>query len=76
MTSPAYTPAYTGPRVPCLVCGGPLALRIAHGRKSGKPFLMLVCTEDGRHFRAFINDQIFVRGVLDRFRSDYGEEGL
>ena len=75
MTGSAYTPAYRGTGIPCVVCGGLLALRVAHGRKSGKPFLMLVCTEDGRHFRAFINDQSFVRGVLDRFETDGGKEG-
>ena len=36
---------------------------------------MLVCTADPRHFRAFINDQSFVRGVLDRFETDGGKEG-
>ena len=73
MTGSAYTPAYRGTGIPCVVCRGPLALRIAHGRKSGKPFLMLVCTEDGRHFRAFINDQRFVRGVLNSFEIDGGK---
>lgn len=69
MTGSAYTPAYRGPGIPCVVCRGPLAIRVVHGRKSGKPFLMLVCTEDGRHFRAFINDQAYVRSVLDRLES-------
>ena len=69
MTGSAYTPAYRGPGIPCVVCRGPLALRVARGRKSGKPFLMLVWTADGRHFRAFINDQAYVRSVLDRLES-------
>jgi hypothetical protein len=52
--------------VPCLICQQPLTLRLARGRKSGKPFLMLVCATDGRHFRGFINDQDYVRQVLAR----------
>ena len=54
------------PQVPCLVCHHPLILRLARGRKSGKAFLMLVCAEDGRHFRGFINDREFVAQVLAR----------
>ena len=53
-------------QVPCPVCGTPLALRLARGRKSGKPFVMLLCSVDGRHFRGFINDREFVSGVLSR----------
>ncbi len=53
-------------QVPCLICGTPLALRLAKGRKSGKPFIMLLCPQDGRHFRGFINDQTYVKEVLAR----------
>lgn len=49
----------------CLICGEPLSLRLATGRKSGKPFVMLLCTKDGRHFRAFINHRPYVRQVLE-----------
>ena len=59
-------PTYTQTTIPCLVCGGPLTIRPAQGRKSKKPFIMLLCSKDARHFRAFINDQGFVRQVLDR----------
>jgi hypothetical protein len=52
--------------VPCLVCGIPLMLRLARGRKSGKPFLMLICPVDGRHFRGFITQRDYVAGVLAR----------
>ena len=52
--------------VTCLVCGAALSIRAARGRKSGKPFVMLICPEDGRHFRAFITDQNYVQGVLDK----------
>ena len=52
--------------IPCLVCGQHLTIRLAKGRKSEKTFLMLLCSRDGRHFRAFINDQAFVAGVLAR----------
>jgi hypothetical protein len=55
--------------VPCLVCQQPLTLRPARGRKSGKSFLMLVCLLDGRHFRGFINDRVYVDSVLARLES-------
>ncbi len=66
MDSSAYTPAYREVSIPCLVCGEPLTFRPAEGRKSHKPFIMLVCGIDGRHFRAFINDQKYVAQVLKR----------
>ena len=50
----------------CLVCKESLEVRLAKGRKSAKTFLMLVCPVDGRHFRGFINDQDYVKGVLER----------
>ena len=49
----------------CPVCQHALSLRLARGRKSNKPFLMLVCGQDGRHFRGFINDREFVARALD-----------
>ena len=52
--------------IPCLVCGQQLTLRLATGRKSQKTFLMLICSQDGRHFRGFINDREYVDGVLSR----------
>jgi hypothetical protein len=61
------TPA--SPSVPCLICGTPLTLRLARGRKSGKPFLMLICPQDGRHFRGFINDQSYVKRVLTKLEA-------
>ena len=50
--------------IPCLVCRKPLALRLARGRKSGKPSIMLICPTDGRHFRGFISDRAYVGQVL------------
>lgn len=50
----------------CPLCGTGLAVRAAKGRKSGKPFVMLVCPRNGRHFRGFITDQEYVKGVLAR----------
>jgi hypothetical protein len=52
--------------VPCLVCGNSLMLRLARGRKSGKTFIMLICPVNGRHFRAFITDHHYVKGVLNK----------
>jgi hypothetical protein len=53
-------------QVPCLVCTTALALHLVRGRKSGKPFLMLICPVDGRHFRGFITQRDYVAGVLAR----------
>ncbi len=52
--------------VACVVCGVGLTIRSARGRKSGKPFVMLICSKDGRHFRAFITDQAYVKSVLEK----------
>ena len=52
--------------IPCLVCGQQLTIRLATGRKGQKTFLMLICSQDGRHFRGFINDRGYVDGVLSR----------
>jgi hypothetical protein len=50
-------------QMPCLVCGAQLQVRVATGRKSGKPFIMVICAVDGRHFRGFVGDKEFVRRV-------------
>ena len=50
----------------CRICRSPLSVRLARGRKSGKPFVMLLCAQDGRHFRAFINDHQYVSNVIER----------
>ena len=49
----------------CPICSNPLSVRIAHGRKSNKPFIMLKCDNDGRHFRGFITDQTYVNRVIN-----------
>ena len=54
----------TNSSLPCPVCGTGLQMRLAHGRKSGKAFVMLICPADGRHIRAFINDREFVSKVV------------
>ena len=50
--------------IKCLVCKGELTVSAARGRKSNKPFVMLKCSQDGRHFRAFITDQKYVKKVM------------
>ena len=52
----------------CPICGQALIVRLARGRKSGKPFVMLRC-HDGRHYRAFINDKDYVAGVIDHLEA-------
>ena len=49
--------------VPCPVCGNTLSVRMATGRKSGKPFIALICALDGRHFRGFIADREYLSRV-------------
>jgi len=50
----------------CPVCNEPMAFQIARGRKSGKPFLMVKCLRDGRHFRGFVDDREYVTRLLER----------
>ncbi len=49
----------------CPICAKPLSVRMARGRKSNKPFIMLKCDVDGRHFRGFITDQGYINKVLN-----------
>ena len=62
--------------VNCPICSKPLSVRIAHGRKSNKPFIMLKCNTDGRHFRGFITDQIYVNRVINDMVSDGNGTGM
>jgi hypothetical protein len=61
-------------KVPCPLCGQCLAVRLARGRNSGKPFLMLVCLVDGRHFRGFITQREYVACVLARLDDASSQE--
>ena len=69
MNDIAYTHAYTQQTAPCIICQQALEVRPTKGRKSGKPSIMVICPNDGRHFRGFINDQNYVRQVLDQMES-------
>ena len=53
----------------CPICDNPLSVRLAQGRKSGKPFIMVLCSQDGRHFRGFISHRPYVKQVLDSLES-------
>ncbi len=53
-------------RLNCHLCEKPLDVRLARGRKSGKPFVLMVCPVDGRHIRAFIADADYVRNLVDQ----------
>ncbi|MBI4311517.1 MAG: hypothetical protein HY681_07015 [Chloroflexi bacterium] len=57
--------------IACPVCQEPLQVRLARSRKAKrkKTFIMLVCPKDGRHARLFINDQGYVREVLERLEA-------
>ena len=65
----AKTDKESGQTIFCLVCGEPLDFRPSTGRRSGKPFIMLICGKDGRHFRGFITDQNYVAGVMARLEA-------
>ena len=52
-------------QIRCPLCGSGVAARLARGRKSGKPFILLVCPKDARHFRGFIGDQQYVKQVIE-----------
>jgi hypothetical protein len=56
----------------CPVCSSPLTIKSAEGRISHKPFIMLICDKDPRHFRGFITDQDYIRGVLDKRKETNG----
>ena len=60
----------------CPICNDSLSVRLAYGRKSGKPFVMLICARDGRHFRGFINHRPYVDEILEyletRDKSEFG----
>ena len=60
----------------CLVCKGELAITAAQGRKSEKPFVMLKCSRDGRHFRAFITDQEYVKRIMAGVENPSGSGAL
>lgn len=60
----------------CPICSSPLSVTIAKGRKSNKPFIMLKCEQDGRHFRGFITEQDYVKKVLnEQIQHGTGSEG-
>ncbi len=61
--------------LPCPVCKRPMDIRPTKGRKSGKPSLMFICPENGRHFRGFIADQTFVRQVLSLLEGPQEDQG-
>lgn len=54
----------------CWICGEPLRVGIAHRKRSGKPSLMLWCSVDGRHFRAFVNHVDTVRDIVERLEAE------
>jgi RNase P subunit RPR2 len=53
--------------IPCPICKTPLRVGLARSRKATrkKVFIMWVCPVDGRHARLFINDQAYVRKMLE-----------
>ena len=58
----------------CPVCQGIIEVKLAIGRKSGKPSLSLVCPADARHYRGFINDRAYVQNVLSHRDDVQGSE--
>jgi predicted RNA-binding Zn-ribbon protein involved in translation (DUF1610 family) len=68
-TSNQCAPVNQNQSLRCPVCGEPMAFQIARGRKSGKPFLMVKCLRDGRHFRGFVGDKIYVEKLLEHLEA-------
>lgn len=60
----------------CSLCSEKLEVRPSKGRKSGKLFIMWLCSVDGRHFRAFITYQPYVKEVMDRVEKQGTEDGV
>ena len=60
------TTAKSNAALSCHLCGNDLDVRLARGRKSGKPFVLMVCPVDGRHMRAFVGDADYVRNLMDQ----------
>jgi hypothetical protein len=58
----------------CPVCGIALSFRLAKGRKSKKPFIMLMCAMDGRHFRGFIGDRDYIKLVMEKLEAKTNPE--
>lgn len=59
--------------IPCPVCDQPLSFRLVNGRKSGKSFIQLLCTQDGRHFRGFIGDKTYINGILHHLEENQNQ---
>lgn len=49
----------------CPICGAELKLEFTTNKRTQRCGVMLVCPEDGRHFRGFINDPKSVRRAVD-----------
>ena len=62
--SDSYRQTYRQSGIPCIICKQPLNMKIATRRRSGKPSVTLTCSQDVRHFRAFVNDEQFVEQVM------------
>lgn len=60
---------YAASKLTCPVCGRGLEVRLAKGRKSGKVFIMAICSVTGKHIRAFLNDADYIRQVLERLEA-------
>lgn len=58
----------------CHICQIPFRVKLAYGRKSGKPCVSLSCPVDGRHLRAFITDKVYVQGVMEQLEAAANEK--
>ena len=56
------------PTIRCPVCGAVVKAKTSISKR-GKVSLSLACPRDPRDFRVFINNQAFVRRVLDSLES-------
>lgn len=57
----------------CPVCGGSLAFKLAHSKRTAKVFVMMMCPVNGKHLRAFISDKGFVDSALAKLEEKTGK---
>lgn len=63
--------------ITCPICHDIATVSVARSAK-GRVSIVLRCPQDGRHFRAFINDRVFVQRLLEKLgmQSDSCHDGL
>lgn len=66
---PIREPTVAHSRAVCPVCGSILEISLRKTKATGKDFINIVCLIDPKHYRAFINDQDFVRKTVEELEA-------